>query len=545
MKRKLLFTMALVLGLMFSNSNTNACTNFLVTKGATTDGSTMVTYAADSHTLYGELYFRAAKDYAEGTLVDVYEWDTGKWLGKIKQVKHTYSVVGNMNEHQLAIGETTFTGREELKDSTGLVDYGSLIYLALQRSKTAREAIKVMAELVAENGYYSTGESFSIADANEVWIMEMIGKGPGNKGALWVAMQIPDGYISGHANQARITTFPFQKVNNFNDPKQVVFHSPDVITFAKEKGYYKGEDKDFSFSDTYAPLDYSALRFCEARVWSGFRRANASMDKYFSYVNGESKERMPLWIKPDKKLSVKDVMELMRDHYQGTYFDMTKDAGAGPYKCPYRWRPMTWKLDTTQYCHERAISTQQTGFSFVSQSRSWLPAPIGGVLWFGMDDTYSTVYVPMYCGITRTPHSFAVGTGSFKEFSWESAFWVFNAVSNYAYSRYSDMIVDIRKVQSELESKFIAFVPAMDKAAMEIYNTNPAAARELLTDFSCSQGDNTTKRWMKLFEELIFKYIDGNPKDEKGNVTHPRYPDEWYKVILRDDPNHFKMKTLK
>lgn len=545
MKRKLLFTMALVLGLTLNYSITNACTNFLVTKGATTDGSTMVTYAADSHTLYGELYYRAAKDYAEGTLVDVYEWDTGKWLGKIKQVKHTYSVVGNMNEHQLAIGETTFTGREELKDSTGLVDYGSLIYLALQRSKTAREAIKVMTELVAEYGYYSTGESFSLADANEVWIMEMIGKGPGNKGALWVAMQIPDGYISGHANQARITTFPFQKVNNFNDPKQVVFHSPDVITFAKEKGYYKGEDKDFSFSDTYAPLDYSALRFCEARVWSGFRRANKSMDKYFSYVNGESKERMPLWIKPDNKLSVKDVMELMRDHYQGTYFDMTKDAGAGPYKCPYRWRPMTWKLDTTQYCHERAISTQQTGFSFVSQSRSWLPAPVGGILWFGVDDTYSTVYVPMYCGITRTPHSFSVGTGSFNEFSWESAFWVFNAVTNYAYSRYSDMIVDIRKVQSELESKFIAFVPAMDKAAMEIYNTNPAAARELLTDFSCSQGDNTTKRWMKLFEELIFKYIDGNPKDEKGNVTHPRYPDEWYKVILRDDPNHFKMKTLK
>lgn len=537
--------MALVLGLTLNYSITNACTNFLVTKGATTDGSTMVTYAADSHTLYGELYYRAAKDYAEGTLVDVYEWDTGKWLGKIKQVKHTYSVVGNMNEHQLAIGETTFTGREELKDSTGLVDYGSLIYLALQRSKTAREAIKVMTELVAEYGYYSTGESFSLADANEVWIMEMIGKGPGNKGALWVAMQIPDGYISGHANQARITTFPFQKVNNFNDPKQVVFHSPDVITFAKEKGYYKGEDKDFSFSDTYAPLDYSALRFCEARVWSGFRRANKSMDKYFSYVNGESKERMPLWIKPDNKLSVKDVMELMRDHYQGTYFDMTKDAGAGPYKCPYRWRPMTWKLDTTQYCHERAISTQQTGFSFVSQSRSWLPAPVGGILWFGVDDTYSTVYVPMYCGITRTPHSFSVGTGSFNEFSWESAFWVFNAVTNYAYSRYSDMIVDIRKVQSELESKFIAFVPAMDKAAMEIYNTNPAAARELLTDFSCSQGDNTTKRWMKLFEELIFKYIDGNPKDEKGNVTHPRYPDEWYKVILRDDPNHFKMKTLK
>lgn len=537
--RRLRAVLLLVAAIVVLAGSSFACTNLLVTKGASVDGSTMITYAADSHGLYGELYFTPAARYPEGTMLDIYEWDTGKYLGQIPQVRETYQVIGNMNEYQLAISETTYGGRKELRNSEGIMDYGSLIYVTLQRAKTAREAIKIMGQLVADYGYYSSGESFSISDPNEVWIMEMIGKGEGNKGAVWVALRVPDGYISAHANQARITTFNPKDKDN-------CIASEDVISFAREKGYYPedAKDKDFSFSDTYAPLDFGGLRFCEGRVWSIFRRVNKDMEKYLSYVKGESKERMPLWIKPDNKLTVHDAMELMRDHFEGTEFDMTADVGAGPYKCPYRWRPMTWEVDGQEYLHERAISTQQTAFSFVSQSRANLPNPVGGVLWFGVDDTYSTAYVPMYCGIREIPYNFAVGTGSFNEFTWESAFWVFNFVSNYTYSRYSDMIVDVQKVQRELEGHFLAIQNDVEKEAVALYNESPERARKYLTEYSKKQAATTVKRWKELGEFLIFKYLDGNPKDEYNRPTHPDAPEEWYRLIIEDTGDGKQMKEL-
>lgn len=505
-----------------------ACTNYLVTKGASADGSTMISYSADSHELYGELYHWPARDHVPGSMLDIYEWDTGKYLGQIKQVAHTYSVVGLMNEHQVAVGETTWGGRSELRDSTAIVDYGSLMFLALQRAKTAREAIKVMTDLVAEYGYYSSGESFSISDPEEVWFMDMISKGPDNKGAVWVARRIPDGYISAHANQARIRRFPL-------DDEKNCLYAPDVIDFARDKGYYEGPDKEFSFADAYAPADLGALRFCEARVYAMFNRAAPSMNLSPDYVMGVAgAEPMPLYIKPDEKLSVRDVMELMRDHFEGTPMDLTKDIGAGPFSCPYRWRPLTWKVDDREYFNERATSTQQTGFSFVAQARSWLPGPIGGIFWFGVDDTYSTVYNPMYCGMTEVPEPYAVGTADFHHFSWNSAFWVFNWVSNYAYSRYSDMIKDIQVVQRELEGRYLADVSRIDEAALALYEKSPGLAIDYLTKYSCEAGNATVERWRKLGEDLIVKYMDGNVKDELGHVTHPPYPEHWYRRIVED-----------
>lgn len=507
-----------------------ACTSYLVTRGASADGSTMITYAADAHTLYGELYYRPAGTYREGDMVDVREWDTGKILGRIPQVPHTYSVVGNMNEHQLAISETTFGGREELVNEKGAIDYGSLIYFSLQRAKTAREAIAVMADLVEKYGYASEGETFSLADRNECWMMEMVGTGEGGKGGVWVALRIPDGFISGHANQSRIRTFPL------DDPESCLY-SKNVISFAREKGFFKGKDEEFSFVDAYAPLNHEGLRLCEARVWQMFRRAAPSLKLSADLVRGEEGKRpapLPLWIKPDKKLTVRDVMELMRDHFEGSDFDLSKGVGAGPYGLPYRWRPLTWKIDGKEYLNERSASTQQTAFSFVSQSREWLPDPIGGVLWFGVDDTYSTVYVPMYVGITKIPRSFAVGTGTFTDFDWDSAFWVFNFVSNYTYSRYRDMIQDVRTVQGQLESGFFARQGEVEEAALTLYRQSPGLARDYLTAYSAEQADLTVTRWRQLLTELLIKYLDGNRKNELGKVTHPGYPEEWYRRILKD-----------
>ncbi len=514
-----------------------ACTNFLITKGASLDGSTMITYTADAHVLYGELYYRRAGTHVSGTMMDVIEWDTGKFLGQIKQAAKTHTVVGNMNEHQLAIGETTFGGRPELVDPKGLIDYGSLIYITLQRAKTAREAIQVMAELVAEYGYYSSGESMSIADANEAWLFEIVGKGPGSKGAVWVARKIPDGYISGHANAARIRKFPL------NDPDTL--YAKDVISFAREKGYFEGNDEDFSFADAYGAPDFGAARFCDARVWCMFKRAAPSQGFTDDWVMGKpGAEPLPLWIKPDRKLSVHDVMEMMRDHYEGTALDMTKDPGAGPYSLPYRWRPLTWKVGEKEYFNERATSTQQTGFSFVAQSRSWLPDPIGGVLWFGVDDTYSTVYAPMYCGISRAPHNFAVGTGSFQQFTWESAFWVFNAVSNFAYLRYSDMIKDIQAVQRELESRFLSEQAGVDAAALALYNQAPRLAVDYLTEHSSNSAEMVVQRWTRLWEHLLYKYLDGNVKDELGKVKHPGYPESWRTMVADATGDRLQMRKL-
>jgi dipeptidase len=425
-----------------------------------------------------------------------------------------------------------------LANFSAVIDYGSLIFLALQRARTAREAIDVMTSLVAEHGYYSSGESFSISDSDEVWFMDLIGKVPGNSGAVWVVRKIPDGYISAHANQARIRQFPL------NDKKNCLY-APDVIEFAREMGYYEGPDKEFSFADAYAPLDYGALRFCEARVYAMFNRVAPSLGLSMDYVKGVTgAEPYPLWIKPDKKLSVHEVMELMRDHFEGTDFDMTKDVGAGPYTCPYRWRPLTWSVDEKKYVNERATSTQQTGFSFVTQSRSWLPDPIGGIFWFGVDDTYSTVYNPMYCGISRVPRPFAVGTADFHHFSWESAFWVFNWVANYAYSRYSDMIMDIQVVQRDLEGSFLSDQPRIDEAALALYKQSPGLAVDYLTEYSCRAGNATVARWKQLGEDLIVKYMDGNVKDELGNVTHPGYPESWYRKIVEETGDHLQYKKI-
>lgn len=556
MKRKISIGILFIVFLLTGRPVSNGCTNFLITRGASADGSAMITYAADSHTLYGELYYQPAQDYPAGAMRDIYEWDTGKFLGKIPQPAHTYSVIGNMNEHQVAIGETTYGGRSELGQQTGaIMDYGSLIYVALQRAKTAREAIEVMTQLVEDYGYASSGESFSIADAEEVWILEMIGKGEGEKGAVWVAVRIPDGYISGHANQARITTFPL------NDPANCVY-SKDVISFAREKGWFNGANKDFSFSDVYAPVDFGGARFCEARVWAGFNKVAEGMEKYSEYAKGIvqhggdnnfASNRMPLWIKPDKKLTVQDVMGMMRDHYEGTELDMTRDLGAGPYQLPYRWRNMTWSVDSVGYCHERAISTQQTGFSFVTQSRNWLPDPIGGIIWFGVDDTYTTCYAPMYCGITEIPECFEAGNGDMLTFSETSAFWTFNLVTNFAYLRYSDMIKDIQPVQKELEDKFVKYVPVIDKAAEALYNSDAEMARRFITEYSVNEANNMTTRWKQLGQYLLIKYMDGNVKREKGGQFErtetglapmplfPGYPEWWYKMIANSTGDKLKV----
>jgi dipeptidase len=556
LKKTLLLTGLLWLALQVRVAD--ACTNFLITKGATVDGSTMITYAADSHTLYGEMYFWPAADHKPGEMVDVTEWDTGKFLGKIPQIPHTYQVTGNMNEHQVAIGETTFGGREELQRQPGaVVDYGSLIYLALQRAKTAREAIKVMTDLVAKYGYASEGESFSIADPDEVWILEMIGKGEAGKGAVWVARRIPDGYISGHANQARITTFPLNEPDN-------CLYSSDVISFAREKGWFDGKNKDFSFAGTYAPVNFEGARFCDARVWAGFRKVTSNMDQYQDYAigkikkgaNGYATNRIPLWVKPDTLLSVKDVMGMMRDHFEGTALDMTKDPGAGPFKLPYRWRPLTWKADSTTYVNERAISTQQTGFSFIAQMRSDYPDPIGGIMWFGVDDTYSTCYMPVYCGIQKVPEPIRVGNGDMLTWSDNSAFWIFNTVSNLAYLRYDYMIEDIQKVQSELETKFVEFTPAVDEAAMDLWNKGQHnMARKFLTEYSDKQVNLTVNRWKQLEHYLIIKYKDGNimkekdgkfERNESGKLPampdQPGYPEWWYRNVAKQTGDHLKEK---
>ena len=422
-----------------------ACTNLIVGKNASTDGSTIISYSADSYGLFGELYHYPAGTYKKGTLLDIYEWDTGKYLGQIEQARQTYNVIGNMNEFQVTIGETTFGGRPELVDTTGIIDYGSLIYLGLQRSRTAREAIKVMTELVQEYGYYSSGESFTIADPDEIWIMEMIGKGPGVKGAVWVAVRVPDDCISAHANHSRIHTF------DMND-KDNCMYSSDVISFAREKGYFDGLNKDFSFSRAYAPMDFGAVRYCEARVWSYFNMFTDRGNEFLPYIEGKTSEPMPLFIKPNRKISVQDVKNAMRDHYEGTPLDISKDFGAGPYHAPYRLTPLDFEVDGQKYFNERPISTQQTGFVFVAQMRADLPDEVGGVLWFGTDDANMTVFTPVYCCADKVPVCYTrVDGADYITFSWNSAFWIFNWVANMVYPRYDLMIGDVKgRIRSRL-----------------------------------------------------------------------------------------------
>lgn len=546
-----------------------ACTNYLVTKGASSDGSTMISYAADSHIRYGELYWRSATDWPEGTMVTLYDRGTNKPLGQIPQVPHTYQVTGFMNEYQVAIGETTFGGRPELEDSTGIVDYGSLMFLALQRSTTAREAIKVIAELVEKYGYASSGESFSIGDPNEVWIMELIGKGSNmvtdkknnskynaSKGAVWIAVRIPDGYISAHANQARINIFkPEDKKTSISSKNLKLIESPeidfvyasDVISFARAKGYFTGKDQEFSFSDIYAPLTFDNVRFCEIRVWSAFKDVNKEMNKYYDYAKGDiTKERMPLYIKPDRKLTPRDLMQFKRDYLQGTDLDMSKDAGAGPFHSPYRWRPLTWKYNGTEYFNERVTVTQQTGFSFIAQMRNWLPNHIGGIYWFGVDDAGSTVYVPFYCGITKVPHSFAEGNGDMLTYSDDAAFWVFNRVAHFKYLFYDRVMPEIKKVQDELETGFSNDIVKIDADALVLYKEDPSKGRQFLTDYADNSANKTIKRWKDLDNFLLVKFLDGNVKKEKDgkflrnqwgypqSPSFPGYPDTWKEEVIKD-----------
>ncbi|GHV43615.1 peptidase C69 [Bacteroidia bacterium] len=515
------------------------CTNFLVGKKASTDGSTFITYAADSYFLFGSLRHSPAATYPEGAMRDIYEWDTGKYLGKIKQARQTFNVIGNMNEHQVCIGETTFGGLHELVDTTGIIDYGSLIYIALERAKTAREAIKIMTDLVAEYGYCSEGESFSIADPNEVWILEMVGKGAGSKGAVWVAQRIPDDCVSAHANQARITQIPFSDKEN-------CMYSPDVVKFARSKGFFKGKDSEFSFSDTYNPLDDVALRVCEARVWTFFKAINPEMYHCISYVKGETKERMPLWVKPVVKLSAQNMKDFMRDQFEGTEFDMTQGYGAGPFHTKLRHSPLTYLVDSVEYLHDRPVATQQTGFSFVGQMRSWLPNYIGGILWFGVDDAASSCYVPVYCCTDRVPWCFSHDNGSLLEYSSSSAFWVFNQVANFAYGKYAFMQPEIKKVQQHWDSYFNELVPKTD--AMTV-NLSEYDAKKIITEGVNKQSEDLTAAWCALGEYILVKYLDGNVKAEENGkfvqneakipprIIRPGYPVEFLREMVKEKPD--------
>ena len=521
-----------------------ACTNFIITKGASTDGSVMVSYSADSHQLYGCLYKHNATKYKAGAMLAVNEWDTGKYLGDIPQVAQTYSTLSNMNEHGLIITETTYGGRHELYNPEGIIDYGSLIYITLQRAKTAREAIDTIVTLANTYGYASEGESFSIGDKNEAWIMELIGKGPGKKGIVWVARRVPDGYISGHANQARITTFPL------NDPENTLY-AEDVISLAREKGYFNGKDEEFSFADAYAPLDFSAMRGCDARIWSFFRMFTEGMDQYLDYAMGHNPaNRLPLWVKPTHKLSPKQVFDAMRDHYEGTPLDMTTDIGAGGHALPYRWRPMNFEVDGKTYVNERAIATQQTGFWMVGQARQDKTS----ILWFGTDDAATSPLTPIYVNTTEAPECLREGNGTMLKYSDTSMFWITNRVTQFAYLRYDLIGKKIREFIDEWENKAFDLVEHIDIA---LANTPSAKKKaKIATEFSTSTAQSLFDIWVNLDKYLMVKYIDGNVKGEDengvmdngngkdipGEIEQPGYSEKWKRAVAADHGKTLEVK---
>ena len=550
---------------VLSPMKTDACTNVLVTRGASADGSVLVSYAADSHTLFGELYYQKASDWKPGTMRKVYDWDSGRYLGEIPQIAHTYQRVGNMNEHQLIVAETTFGGREELWGENGTVDYGSLIYIALERCRTAREAIRTIADLTRDFGYFSEGESLSIADKDEVWVMEIIGKGASEKGAVWVARRVPDGYITCHANQARITTFPL------DDPENCLY-SEDVITFARKKGYFNGRDEEFSFCDAYAPLEFGSMRGCEARVWSAF---NILGDGKFTYADGNGREitteagyyidyamgydqskRIPLFIKPSRKIGVKDVADVMRDHYEGTPMDMTQDIGAGGNALPYRWRPMGFEYGGKSYTNERAIATQQTGFWFVGQSRADLPDEIGGIIWFGTDDAATSYVTPIYICTTEVPECFREGNGDILTYSATASFWMNNRISNACYKMYNQMAPFVRAEIDSFENTQIARVRETDAAALRLYKGDgkEKKLRQYLTDYSVGTAQEQFARWTALEQKLLIKFIDGNVKKQEadGSFSHSQYTEKFpdsveqpgYTEYWKEAVAHFHGKTV-
>ena len=563
---------------MALTQQSNACTNIIVTRGASKDNSAMVSYAADSHWLYGELYFHPAMDWKAGTMLNIVEWDTSKPLGQIPQVPHTYKTVGNMNEHQLIIGETTWGGRLELMDSTAIMDYGSLIYVALQRARTAREAIQVIVDLANEYGYASEGESFSIADKNEAWVMDLIGKGVEmkdgknvNKGLVWVARRIPDGYICAHANQARIQTFPL------NDPENCLY-APDVIEFARSKGYFSGKDEDFDFSAAYNPIDFGGVRACDARAWSAFRilcdgkftyekdgkMITEDADDYLDYVMGKNlKHRMPLFVKPARKLGVKDVADAMRDHFEGTPLDMTQDIGAGGNALPYRWRPMGFKVGGWDYINERAIATQQTGFWFVGQARHDLPDVVGGVIWFGTDDAATSYLSPIYTNTDKVPECFREGNGSLLKYSPTASFWMNNRVTNTCYRAYNMIAPTVRAEVDKFENEQMGGkLSENDQKVLNEYNKLVSKAggkeikdkalnpiRKMLTEYSVNTAQNQFDHWVALEQLITVKFIDGNVKaqNEDGTFKHskydegipdgltqPGYTEKWKEAVVKD-----------
>lgn len=564
MRKYLLLLLALTL---MSGIRAFACTNVIVTPGASADGSSMVSYAADSHQLYGELYFHPARRYKAGSKLDIVEWDTQRPLGQIDQVRRTLQTVGNMNSKQLIIGETTWGGREELSDSTGIMDYGSLIYVTLQRASTAREAIQTIVSLANQYGYPSSGESFSIADASEAWIMELVGKGPDNKGIVWVARRIPDGYICAHANQARITRFPL------NDPENCLY-AEDVITFAREKGYFSGEDAEFSFRDAYNPLDFSGARACEARAWSAFnilcdaeftyeedgKMVTRPASDWLNFVMGyELNNEMPLFVKPSRKITMKDVADVMRDHFEGTPMDMTADIGAGGNALPYRWRPMNFDWEGKTFVNERAIATQQTGFWFVAQARGYLPDEVGGLLWFGCDDAATSYITPIYASTKKVPDCLRVGNGNLLSYSPSSQFWMCSRVTNACYKMYNQMapVVVAAATKFELEQQNVA-VPAIDeKAAKLVKKGRVRKAKRLLTHFSVQTAMRQMQAWTALEEMLLVKFIDGNVKaqDEEGRFLHsehspgipagmtqPGYTEKWKEAVAKDNGKILEVK---
>ncbi|MBD5213885.1 MAG: dipeptidase [Bacteroidales bacterium] len=532
MKKIIAFSFVAAMGWL----SAEACTSLIAAKGATKDGSVMITYAADSHTLYGDMPSAPAADHRPGEMRKIFDWDSGRYLGEIPQPAHTYSRIGHVNENGVAMAESTWGGREELTGS-GIIDYGSLIYITLQRARTAEEALNVMTELVEKYGYASSGESFTIADPDNVWIMEMTGKGKDDKGAVWVARRVPDDCIAAHANQSRIHQFPLK------DKSGETRYSKDVISFAREKGYFNGKDEDFSFSNAYDPVDPSTTRSCDGRVWSFYNKFVPGMDEYLPWVLEAKGEPMPLWMKPEKPVSLSDIQWMMRDHFENTPMDMTQDIGAGPYKVPYRWRPMTFEVDGKEYLHERAIATQQTGFSFVSQMNNAHPDAMKGILWFGTDDANTCVYMPIYCSITEVPRQLAVGNGDLYNLSWDANFWVNNWVANQAYHKYDKMIQDIRPVQKALETAMQAEADSLKGVVAAL---SPSEASKLLTDRSAYWAQKATSDYKQLGEYLLIKYIDGNIKREKDgefqrtetgmpvSPVYGGYDEKYFRSIVND-----------
>lgn len=532
--------------MLLASSGAFACSNLIVGKKASVDGSVMVSYNADDYGMFGHLCHYPAGTHSKGSMRQIYDWDSGVYHGEIEEAPVTYNVIGNINEFQLSIGETTYGGREEMVDSTGILDYGSLIYVTLQRAKTAREAISVMTSLVEKYGYNSEGETFSICDPNEAWIMEMQGTGAGSKGVVWVALRIPDDAICAHANQSRIGKF------NMKDKKNVLY-SKNVISYARKMGWFNGKDSEFSWKNTYAFPDFSGRRFCDARVWSFFNHYADDFDRYLPWALGKDKdaEDMPLWIVPNRKLSVADVENGMRDHYEGTALALdTTSIGGGIYEMPYRPTPLTFTVDGKQYFNERPISTQQTAFTFVSQLRSWLPREIGGVLWFGNDDANMVAYTPVYCGNTVQPACYNTKGADAVTFSSDNAFWLCNMVSNMVYPRYSQLFPELKAVRDSLETSYFANQTSIEKQAADLYQTDKAAALKLLNNYSNAKADEMLANWKRLATRIIVKYNDMAVKKEKDgkllqSVTRPGYPASFGRKLVKETGDWYAVPVEK